>query len=58
MAIEGCRLYAKENREKYNRMRWWLAMTWEDMFGKAADIYPDKIGLVDAAGSYIYRIKP
>ena len=47
MAIEGFREYAKEDREKYNRLRWWLGMTWGDLLDKATDLYPNKIGLVD-----------
>jgi 2,3-dihydroxybenzoate-AMP ligase len=47
MAIEGFIEYAKEDREKYNRLRWWLGMTWGDMLDKATDLYPGKIGLVD-----------
>jgi 2,3-dihydroxybenzoate-AMP ligase len=55
MAIEGFTEYAKEDREKYNRLRWWLGMTWSDMFDKATDIYPDKIGLADGTGRWTYR---
>jgi 2,3-dihydroxybenzoate-AMP ligase len=29
-------------------------MTWSDLFDKAADLYPDKIGLVDDLGQYTY----
>ena len=54
MAIEGFTEYAKEDREKYNLRRWWLGMTWGDMFDKATDIYPDKIGLVDDVGHWTY----
>ena len=54
MAIEGFTEYAREDREKYNRMRWWLGMTWGDMFDKATDIYPDRIGLVDETGCWTY----
>jgi len=54
MAIEGFTEYAKEDREKYNKMRWWLGLTWGDLFDKAADLYPDKIGLVDNTGRWTY----
>jgi 2,3-dihydroxybenzoate-AMP ligase len=54
MAIEGFAEYEKEDREKYNRMRWWLGMTWGDMFDKATDLYPEKIGLVDNRGHWTY----
>jgi 2,3-dihydroxybenzoate-AMP ligase len=55
MPLEGVRPYAKEDAEKYNRMRWWLGMTWGDVFDKATDLYPDKIGLVDDVGRWAYR---
>jgi 2,3-dihydroxybenzoate-AMP ligase len=54
MAIDGFTEYPKEDREKYNRRRWWLGMTWGDVFDKATDIYPDKIGLADETGSWTY----
>ena len=54
MAIDGFTEYAKEDREKYNNRRWWLGITWGDMFNKATDIYPDKIGLVDEVGKWTY----
>ncbi len=28
MPIEGCAPYARQDVEKYSRMRWWLGMTW------------------------------
>jgi 2,3-dihydroxybenzoate-AMP ligase len=55
MPLEGFTPYAKEDAEKYNRMRWWLGMTWGDVFDKATDLYPDKIGLVDDVGRWTYR---
>jgi 2,3-dihydroxybenzoate-AMP ligase len=55
MPLDGFMPYAKEDAEKYNRMRWWLGMTWGDVFNKATDIYPDKIGLVDDVGRWTYR---
>lgn len=54
MAVEGFTQYATCDRETYNRRRWWLGMTWGDMFDKATDLYPDKIGLVDDAGRWTY----
>lgn len=47
MTIEGFEPYRAEDAEKYNRLRWWLGMTWGDMFDKATDLYPGKVGLVD-----------
>ncbi|MCX8021492.1 MAG: AMP-binding protein [Syntrophorhabdaceae bacterium] len=55
MAIEGFIEYAKEDREKYNRLRWWLGMTWGDLLDKATDLYPDRIGLVDGVKRMTYR---
>ena len=55
MATEGFREYGRKDKELYNRMRWWLGMTWGDLVDKASDIYPDKVGLVDGAGSWTYR---
>ena len=54
MTIEGFTEYTKEDQERYNRKRWWLGMTWGDMFDKATDLYPDKIGLVDNVGRWTY----
>ena len=54
MTIEGFTEYAKKDREKYNRRRWWLGLTWGDMFDKATDLYPGKIGLVDDVGRFTY----
>jgi len=42
MPIKGFTPYAKEDAEKYNRMRWWLGMTWGDVFDKATDLYPTR----------------
>jgi len=52
MAIEGFFPYAKEDAEKYTRLRWWLGITWADLFNKHTDIYPEKIGLVDDRGRW------
>jgi len=55
MAVEGFMEYSAEDREKYNRRRWWLGLTWGDLLDRASDIYPDKIGLVDGTGSFTFR---
>ena len=55
MPIEGFTPYAIEDAERYNRMRWWLGLTWGDLFDKATDVYPDKIGLVEGEGRWTYR---
>ncbi len=47
MPVEGFEPYAPEDAALYNRRRWWLGLTWGDLLDKAADLYPDKVGLVD-----------
>jgi 2,3-dihydroxybenzoate-AMP ligase len=54
MPMEGFTPYAKKDAKKYNRLRWWLGLTWGDLFDKATDLYPDKIGLVDGEGRWTY----
>ncbi|MBA4393239.1 MAG: 2,3-dihydroxybenzoate-AMP ligase, partial [Desulfobacca sp.] len=54
MAVEGFTEYPQADRELYNRKRWWLGMTWGDLFDKATDLYPDKVGLVDDQGPWTY----
>jgi len=53
--LEGFTPYNQEDAEKYERLRWWLGMTWGDVFDKATDLYPGKIGLVDDTGRWTYR---
>ena len=55
MPIDGFAPYAKKEVEKYTSMRWWLGLTWGDVFNKHTDIYPDKIGLVDGTGRWTNR---
>jgi len=55
MPIEGCAPYSGQDVEKYSRMRWWLGLTWGDVFDKHTDIYPDKTGLVDDRGRWTNR---
>ena len=55
MAVEGFEPYKPEDAEKYNRLRWWQGMTWGDMFNKATDLYPAKIGLVDDTTRFTYK---
>lgn len=52
MSIEGFTPYAREDIERFSRKRWWLGMTWGDLFDKHTDIYPDQIGLVDDQGRW------
>jgi 2,3-dihydroxybenzoate-AMP ligase len=55
MPIEGFEPYRREDAEKYNKYRWWLGITWGDLFDKATDLYPDKEGLVDDTNRFTYR---
>jgi len=54
LGLEGFTPYKEEDAQRYNRLRWWLGMTWGDVFDKATDLYPNKIALVDDAGRYTY----
>jgi 2,3-dihydroxybenzoate-AMP ligase len=55
MPIDGFEPYRLEDVERYNKYRWWLGLTWGDMFDKATDLYPDKEGLADDTNRFTYR---
>lgn len=55
MSLEGFWEYSREDAERYNRRRWWPGLGWGDIFDKATDLYPRKIGLVDDSGRFTYR---
>ena len=55
MPIEGFEPYRPEDAAKYEKYRWWLGLTWGDIFDKATDIYPYKQGLVDDTARFTYR---
>jgi 2,3-dihydroxybenzoate-AMP ligase/mycobactin salicyl-AMP ligase len=55
MPIEGFQPYKQEDVEKYVKYRWWLGLTWGDMFNKATDLYPRKEALVDDSSRFTYR---
>jgi 2,3-dihydroxybenzoate-AMP ligase len=55
MPIEGFQPYKQEDAEKYIKYRWWLGLTWGDMFDKAIDLYPRKEALVDDTSRFTYR---
>ncbi len=55
MPIDGFEPYRPEDAERYNKHRWWLGITWGDMFDKATDLYPDKEGLVDDTNRFRYQ---
>jgi 2,3-dihydroxybenzoate-AMP ligase/mycobactin salicyl-AMP ligase len=52
--LEGFTPYKKEDAEKYNRLRWWLGLTFGDLLDKAADVYPDKEAFVDGRSRLTY----
>jgi non-ribosomal peptide synthetase component E (peptide arylation enzyme) len=54
MAIDGFEPFRREDAEKYEKHRWWLGLTWGDMFDKATDIYPQKEGLADDTARFTY----
>jgi 2,3-dihydroxybenzoate-AMP ligase/mycobactin salicyl-AMP ligase len=55
MPIDGFEPYRPEDVERYTKSRWWLGLTWGDMFDKATDLYPQKEGLVDDTTSFTYK---
>jgi 2,3-dihydroxybenzoate-AMP ligase/mycobactin salicyl-AMP ligase len=55
MPLDGFQEYSREDAERYNRRRWWPGLTWGDIFDKATDLYPRKIGLVDDTQRFTYR---
>jgi len=55
MPIEGFEPFRPEDAEKYDKRRWWLGLTWGDMFDKTTDLYPDKEGLADDTARFTYR---
>lgn len=52
--LDGFNPYDGKDAERYDRLRWWLGVTWGDVLDKAADLYPDKVGLVDGVGRFTY----
>ncbi len=55
MPIEGFQPYRSEEVERYIKYRWWLGLTWGDIFDKASDLYPEKEGLVDDTARFKYK---
>jgi 2,3-dihydroxybenzoate-AMP ligase len=52
--LEGFTPYREEDAEKYNRLRWWLGLTFGDLLDRAADIHPDKEAFVDGKTRLTY----
>lgn len=55
MPIQGFEPYKTEDVERYVKYRWWLGLTWGDMFDKSTDLYPRKEALVDDTARFTYR---
>ena len=53
-AIKGFQEYGVDDAERYNRLRWWLGLTWAGVLDRATDLYPGKTGLVDDASGITY----
>lgn len=54
MPIDGFEPYKQEDVERYVKHRWWLGLTWGDMFEKATDLYPRKEALVHDTSRFTY----
>jgi 2,3-dihydroxybenzoate-AMP ligase len=52
--LEGFIPYKEEDAEKYNRLRWWMGLTFGDLLDRAADIHPDKEAFVDGRTRLTY----
>jgi 2,3-dihydroxybenzoate-AMP ligase len=55
MPVEGFEPYKPEDVERYVKYRWWLGLTWGDIFDKATDLYPQKEGLSDDTACFTYK---
>jgi len=47
MSLKGFAEYKEEDAGRYNKFRWWLGVTFGDIFDKATNLYPDKEVLID-----------
>lgn len=55
MPVDGYVPFRPEDVERYLKNRWWLDLTWGDIFNKATDLYPGKEALVDDVARFTYR---
>jgi len=53
MPVDGFVPYKKKDVQKYNKLRWWLGITWGDMFDKATDV-TRKRSAVDDTSRFTY----
>ena len=54
MLLEGCRPFLREDAESYVSRRWWTGLTCGDRLDKAADIYPERLAVVDGQARLTY----
>jgi non-ribosomal peptide synthetase component E (peptide arylation enzyme) len=54
MLLKGYQPYRKEDAELYARRRWWTGLTCGGLLDKAADIYPERIAVVDSQARLTY----
>ena len=52
--LAGCRPYGKEDAELYVRRRWWPGLTFGDLLDRAADMYPERLAVVDGQRRLTY----
>lgn len=48
MLLEGCTPYRKEDAEVYQSRRWWSGLCCGDLLDWAADVYPQRLAIVDS----------
>jgi 2,3-dihydroxybenzoate-AMP ligase len=54
MTIAGFPRHQEEDIEKYNKCKWWLGMTLEDVLDKTAESFPNKEAVIDDRGRLNY----
>jgi len=54
MTQEEFPTHRKEYAARYSKFRWWLGMTFGDMFDKTTDLYPNKEAVIDDTGRLTY----
>jgi non-ribosomal peptide synthetase component E (peptide arylation enzyme) len=54
MLLEGCRPFRKEDAELYISRRWWTGLACGDLVDRAADIYPERLAVVDSRERLTY----
>jgi non-ribosomal peptide synthetase component E (peptide arylation enzyme) len=54
MLLEGYQPHGKEDTELYTHRRWWTGLTCGGLLDKAADIYPERMAVVDSKARLTY----